>query len=101
MIDPNWKCERCGDCCKYVAGKDEWTYATLTEKQKETIKKQLKFTDRGCEALAMRDDAWVCLNQYLFGVDAKPPGCSKFSHRCEMTAKVKELIKNRHQPVQI
>ncbi len=95
MRDKNWKCVRCGDCCRYVAAEDEWMYATLTEEQRKTIEEQLDLTNRGCKALVSRDGEWVCLSQYLFGLDAKPLGCSKFSHRCGMTAKVKELIENR------
>ncbi len=95
MIDKNWKCERCGDCCRYVAGENEWTYAALTEEQRETIEKEMESTERGCKALAMRENELVCLGQYLFGIKGKPPGCSKFTHRCGMTTKVKELIEAR------
>ena len=97
MNDPNWICERCGDCCRYVAGEDEWTYATLTDEQKESIKERMEPVERGCKALVMIDGKSTCIGQYLFGIGAKPPGCASFTYRCGMTAKVKELIINRTQ----
>jgi len=95
MIDPNWKCKRCGDCCRYVASEDEWIYATLNAEQRAIIEEQLEHTGQGCSALVEREGRQVCLGQYLFGLNGKPPGCSKFSHKCEMTAKIKGLKINR------
>jgi len=95
MIDKNWKCLRCGDCCKYVAGSEEWTYATLTGAQIEAIEAKMQPVERGCKACIVVDGQSVCLNQFLFGIEAKPDGCVKFTHRCKMTQKVKQLIKNR------
>jgi len=95
MIDENWKCERCGDCCRYVAGDDEWTYSTLTAEQRAEVESNMEPVKRGCKALVIRDGLSVCLNQALFGVEAKPKGCRAFARRCTMTAQVKELIEAR------
>ncbi len=95
MIDKNWKCKRCGDCCRYVAVEDDWLIATLTEEQRQTITEEMEPVERGCKALVMRDGKATCLGQYLFGQEAKPAGCRRWSRRCGMVAKVKELIDNR------
>ncbi len=95
MKDKNWECKRCGDCCRYVAWDDEWTYGTLTEAQRKTIESQLELTNKGCKALAVREGELVCLSQHLFGLEAKPEGCRDWAQRCGMTEKVKELINNR------
>ncbi len=95
MRDPNWKCQRSGNCCRYIAGEDEWTYGKLNKEQKKAVEKQMEPVERGCEALATREGTLVCLNQYLFGLEAKPEGCRDFVHRCGMTIKVKELVDKR------
>ncbi len=96
-MDREWECVRCGDCCRYVAGEDEWVYAELSEEQREVVEEQLDLANRGCKALVRREGEWVCLGQYLFGVGGKPPGCRKFVQRCGMTAKVKVLVESRAQ----
>ncbi|MCP5006515.1 MAG: hypothetical protein GY941_21635 [Planctomycetes bacterium] len=95
MIDKNWKCTRCGDCCRYIASEDEWTYALITDEQKKLIEAELEPTENGCQALVKRDGKWACLGQYLFGIEGKPVGCNEYTHRCGMTAKVKDLIISR------
>ena len=95
-MSATWECNRCGDCCKYVAGKDEWKYAEISKTQMQVIGSIVTATDYGCEALVDNCGKYSCLVHSLYGFEGKPPGCRGFTEiRCNMTAKIKEVVKAR------
>jgi len=88
-----WQCKRCGDCCKLIGDTDEWKNVQLGLRKQETIERFTRLDVRGCEALVKTNGNHSCLNQLLYGHDAKPKGCQDFSRgRCQMTARIKQLL---------
>ncbi len=62
-----WECNRCGDCCRFVAEKDEWKHSEVSEDKKEYISTVIERKERGCEAFVEGDGAAMCLVQALCG----------------------------------